>query len=188
MITSTQADLQRIQIEKLSEQIVVKDRENLAALFHKGAEMIAAGNAASIAAGISTLQIVATGPDEDFAMQAMNIITDHIEEGGTAYLKQQRSQNAVATLNRASREMGRHGQRNIKFEFPADAPNELFGVAVPFGAGRVEVINASFDGETFDCFPEGNRNRLIFTRCSFLTARSICENSGSGRRHSRNVG
>ncbi len=170
LIAARQANTQQQQIVKLTEQIAAAERQNLAGLFHKGAEMIAEGDHANVAAGLSTLQIVAQGPDEDFAIQAMNIIADHIEEQGPDYLTKQRGQNAVATLNRVARQTSRYSQRRLSLEFPSHIVTEIESEYIPLGAGHVTLSRVGFVFDDFDNIEPSNKagsRRILLTHCRF---------------------
>lgn len=79
LISTQQARLQRLQIDKLSDQIAATERNNLASLLQKGAELIAEHEKpAKVAAGIASLRAVGEGAEDKFAVQAMDILADYL--------------------------------------------------------------------------------------------------------------
>ncbi|TPN43587.1 MULTISPECIES: hypothetical protein [unclassified Mesorhizobium] len=120
LISTQQAKLQRLQIDKLSIQIAATDENNLAALLQKGAELIAdVTKPGPVGAGLATLQAVVTAPNAKFAIEAMNLVADYIQthhsfaQTGVAY------QSAAAVLQ-AGEKIQRKSDRILRFEESQD--------------------------------------------------------------------
>lgn len=126
LITARQAnaqlaatDLQREQIQKLAQQIATTEENNLAQLLQKGAELIASDKEAHRAAGVATLQSVATDRNAKFATEAMNLLVDAFAEkfgkGGTKNFLM-----AIVGALRAAAQLGRRCDRVIALDAAVD--------------------------------------------------------------------
>ncbi|RAZ75817.1 hypothetical protein [Mesorhizobium atlanticum] len=117
LISTQQAKLQRIQIDKLSAQIAATDENNLALRLQKGAELLAEpGKRSHVSAGLVTLQAVATTPNSPFAIEAMNLIADFVEERGKTSHTNTGVQLAIAALEKSWLKTGLRAERKLEFE------------------------------------------------------------------------
>jgi hypothetical protein len=118
LIATQQAELQRQQIDKLSQQIAATEENNLATLLQKGAELIDEDDKhGHVMAGIATLQSVITAPNDKFAIEAMNLLADYLQTRFEGSHSGMRCAAAVLAL-RAGAELGRYCERSLKFEYP----------------------------------------------------------------------
>lgn len=180
----TATNLQREQIEKLSEQLSETNENNLALLLQKGAELLAEPERdAKVAAGVAILQSVATAPSGKFAVEAMDLLTGFllhkrkgsIDEIGDA---------AIQALFAAS-ELGRYSRRSLRLTDEIEGkvvwPRVRGPKSVHYRGGRVH--GRTLDAEGFGL----TRTRYIgvqiigsaveldrrFTECTFVRCRIL---------------
>lgn len=149
MISAAQAELQRLQIDKVSQQIVAAESSNLATLLHKGAELIADKEHPSrIAAGIASLRAVGEGSDDMFANQAMDILADYIERSGANVFKEPLGRSALDALRIVSDRTGRVATRPVRFLYDREyqEPDEEVRFELVEGARDVYYRGGYFEG------------------------------------------
>jgi len=122
LISARQADLQldatnlqRQQIDKLSLQIAASEENNLATFLQKGAELLAQEQGAHNAAGIATLGTVATAGNEKFAIQALNLVADFVQQNYTDEIQVNNCKAAIGVLLAGSN-LGRSSDRELVFK------------------------------------------------------------------------
>lgn len=149
VISTQQAKLQRLQIDKLSTQIAATEVSNLATLLQKGAELIAeVDKPARVAAGIASLRAVGEGTDEQFGVQAMEIIADYIQQRGTNVFSDQIGMSATMALALIHEKTNRIANRIIEFEFDPEYhdPEEDVRLQLVTGVVKVRYYGGYFDG------------------------------------------
>ena len=138
-ITTRQADL-------AANQLRLSERESKAKLLQEGAKLLGeVGKPSHVSAGISTLAILIMSDDEEFAIQAMNLIADLIQrEMGSSHNHAHRDE-AFLALKRGE-EIGRQSDREIRFE----ASSSETRWEMLYGVKRVLYVGGFFlglDGE-----------------------------------------
>lgn len=185
LISTQQAKLQRLQIDKLSAQIAATDENNLALRLQKGAELLADPEKRSqVGAGIVTLQAVATTPNSIFGVEAMNLIADFVDERGKTSHVDTGVRLAIAALEKAWLKTGVRAERKLEFEMArtdSGRPKPTNWLVVRGAAGadydegtfrRVEVDVEPTDYISFvDCIFSLSTVRIngCFSTCKFRT-------------------
>ncbi|TPN86396.1 hypothetical protein FJ987_09530 [Mesorhizobium sp. CU2] len=162
LISTQQARLQRLQIDKLSDQIAATERNNLASLLQKGAELIAEHEKpAKVAAGIASLRAVGEGADDKFAIQAMDILADYLVGREEEIFGNQTL--AIAAINALAliwQQTGRLSNRvlNLSYEGLVEHFHLVVGVKeVAYREGDffgVELVAPEVKGKTFVRFEQ----------------------------------
>ncbi|MDB5552524.1 MAG: hypothetical protein JWL86_2508 [Rhizobium sp.] len=138
-ITTRQADL-------AASQLRLSEREGKAKLLQEGAKLLGeVGKPSHVSAGISTLVILIAGDDDDFAIQAMNLIADFVQREMSNSHKHAHQKEAFLALKRGD-DAGRQPDREIRF----DADNTETRWQMLYGATRVIYVGGFFlglDGE-----------------------------------------
>lgn len=114
LISAQQADLQRLQIDKLAQQIAATEENNLAQALQKGAELLAEDKPAYVAAAIATLESIATAKNPKFATEAMNLIADFIDGKSASKLRDTLCSAAINSLW-AGAQLKRVANRSLHF-------------------------------------------------------------------------
>jgi hypothetical protein len=156
-------DLQRQQIEKLAEQISATEENNLAALLQKGAELIGEEKRSHIAAGVATLDAVATAKNPKFAGQAMNLLADFVQDNYHDLAHAKACDACVNSLAAASI-LDRSANRDLAFD--GSAPSTLVRFPI-LGVSSVTIRGGDFYGE------EVNRMIAIPTRYRFRNCKIV---------------
>lgn len=162
LLATQQVDAQRQQIEKLAAQISATEENNLARLLQKGAELIGESeNGAHVAAGIATLQAVATASNGKFATEAMDLLVDYLE-ANYVFGMRDKLQNAAFAALKAGARSERSASRSVKF-------NAVEGIETktPFWRVIRGVRSADYKGGLV-FFEKGLHNEK--TRYSFVDA------------------
>ncbi|RVD14254.1 MAG: hypothetical protein EOS73_16115 [Mesorhizobium sp.] len=121
LLATQQVDAQRRQLDKLSAQIVATENSNLAALLQKGAELIAeADKPARVAAGIASLRAVGEGTDNQFGVQAMDILADYIQQRQNGVFSDQVGMSAITALELIHKKSKRFANRTLNFHFETE--------------------------------------------------------------------
>ncbi|TPK38681.1 hypothetical protein [Mesorhizobium sp. B2-5-3] len=169
-IATQQAKLQRIQIDRLSAQIAATDENNTALRLQKGAELLGEhGKRSHISAGLMTLQAVATAPKSPFAVEAMNLIADFIDERGKTSHSDTGVQLAITALEKAWRATNLIAERELGFEMATidDGTPKITNWRIVRGA-----ISASYDEGTFrraNNITEQDAS-IYFLECRFISS------------------
>lgn len=154
IISTQQAKLQRLQIDKLSAQIAATEISNLAALLQKGAELIAEiDKPPRVAAGIASLRAVSEGPDDQFGVQAMDIIADYIQQRHGNAFSDEVGKAAINALSLAHRKTKRLANRTLYFNFDHEPnhpdynePDEEVRFELVTGVFKAYYSGGYFDG------------------------------------------
>lgn len=121
------------------------EREGRAKLLQEGAKLLGEKhNPSHVSAGVATLEILITGPDEKLAVQAMNLIADYIQsEMGESHIHRFKDETFAALA--AGADLGREANRTIKFAAPIVEREEgvewtdIRGVkVVQYAGGKIE--------------------------------------------------
>jgi hypothetical protein len=96
-------------------QLNASENENRARLLQEGAKLLADDKATNINAGIATLEILITGEDEKFAVQAMNLLADYVQRNFVASHELPHADEAFAALSSGEKH-GRKSTRTLKFK------------------------------------------------------------------------
>lgn len=143
------------------------EREGRAKLLQEGAKLLGESNNQShVSAGIATLEILISGPDEKMAVQAMNLIADYVQREMAHDHDHYFQKEAFAALAVGER-YGRIAQRSLKFsdEISGVLSNEwksLLGVQeVKYVGGKIE---SGFVGD----FKDSNRYRYEGVEILFM--------------------
>ncbi len=92
------------------------EREGRAKLLQEGAKLLGeAANPSHVSAGIATLEILITGPDEKLAIQAMNLVADFVQREMQTTHQHPFREEAFATLSNGGA-LGRCANRNLSFD------------------------------------------------------------------------
>lgn len=188
LISTEQARLQRVQIDKLTEQIAATEESNLADLLQRGAELLAeAGKPAHVAAGIAILRSVSAGKTGLFAVEAMNLLADYCQDEFKRNRRSVLFESALDALKSGNR-AGRCSDRRVGFRIRRDeAIGRLIsgvrgatydgGEAAPWDS--VDLMNADakvyqFQNAKISFFKAVDIDRR-FTKCTFIrcTVKSI---------------
>lgn len=163
-ITTRQADL-------AASQLRLSERESKAKLLQEGAKLLGeVGKPSHVSAGISTLAILIMGDDEEFAVQAMNLIADLIQlEMGSSHNHTHR-QEAFLTLKRGE-EIGRQSDREIRFDASSSETRweMLHGVKHALYTGGFFL---GLDGKLDLAAQSRNFRNVKFDNCENITFRS----------------
>ena len=149
LISTQQAKLQRIQIDKLSAQIAATDVSNLASLLQKGAELIAEiDKPARVAAGIASLRAVGEGSDDQFGVQAMDILADYVQQRQAGVFSDQVGMSAINALELIHRKTKRFANRNLVFDFDTELydPEDDVRFELITGVFKVTYTGGYFEG------------------------------------------
>jgi hypothetical protein len=103
-------------------QADLSEREGRTKLLQEGAKLLGErGNVSHVSAGIATLELLITGPDQRLAIQAMNLVADYVQaEMALSHAHSFRDE-AFAALASGAR-LGREANRKVEFR------SELNGV------------------------------------------------------------
>ncbi|MDR7223146.1 hypothetical protein [Aminobacter aminovorans] len=164
LIATQQSEMQRLQIDKLSQQIAATEENNLATLLQKGAELIDEEKLGQVAAGIATLQAVATAKNAKFSVEAMNLLADYIQNNHHAKHEGVHFHSARKALE-AGNNLGRVAERTVFFEADetadeTDTWHSITGVQLArykggyafsglFDSGKPTLGRQQFNGVTF---------------------------------------
>lgn len=137
ILATQQVDAQRLQLEKVSEQITATEESNLAALLQKGAELISdPEKGGQVGAGIATLQAVATSKAGKFSIEAVNLLADFVGEHYPTYPDHLTQAARDGLLDAAK--LGRIGNRTLRLKGRHDVVwNPVYGVRTVIFAGGV---------------------------------------------------
>lgn len=92
------------------------ESEGRAKLLQEGAKLLGeTANHSHVSAGIATLEILVSGPDERLAVQAMNLIADLIQREMAELPSHPLQEEAFAALSSGA-DLAREANRNIKFK------------------------------------------------------------------------
>ncbi|WP_320202357.1 hypothetical protein [Agrobacterium rosae] len=101
------------------------EREGRAKLLQEGAKLLGeAANPSHVSAGIATLEILITGPDEKLAIQAMNLVADFVQREMQGSHHHPFREEAFASLSSGA-SLGRRANRSLTFDC---SKSELGGV------------------------------------------------------------
>ncbi|WP_141700926.1 hypothetical protein [Mesorhizobium sp. SEMIA 3007] len=116
LLATQQVDAQRKQLDRLAQQIAASEESTLADLLQRGAELLAeTSKPAHVSAGIAILRSVAVSPKGLFAIEAMNLIADYIQEKWSNTHRSFHFDAAKAALA-AGVKAGRSSDRVLTFE------------------------------------------------------------------------
>lgn len=149
LLATQQVDAQRKQLEKLSAQIVATENSNLAALLQKGAELIAeTDKPARVTAGIASLRAVGEGPDDKFAVQAMDILADYIQQRHLRVFSDQVGRSAINALAIVHYKTKRVSTRSLDFTFDPEHedPENDVRFDVIAGVTKITYRGGYFEG------------------------------------------
>lgn len=163
LISTQQARLQRLQIDKLTDQIAATERNNLASLLQKGAELIAEHEKpAKVAAGIASLRAVGEGVEDKFAIQAMDILADYLVGREEAIFNN--GTLAIAVINALEliwRQTGRLSNRVLNLTYDGQA--EHFHLVI--GVKEVAYRESDFYGIELTAEAKG-KTFVRFEKCT----------------------
>ncbi|MGN6144742.1 MAG: hypothetical protein ACTHOP_14250 [Mesorhizobium sp.] len=201
LITTRQADaqlhatiLQREQIDKLALQIAATEENTLADLLQRGAQLIAeSAKKAHMAAGVAILQSVAEAPNAKFAIQAMNLLADFVQDNYKLGISDVIAEGAISSL-KAGAFLERNSTRVLKFDArPIKATSNdgtwriISGVkAVRYLGGAIDYVESSeLSRKTRYFFTEtriensnlnlkkSTFNKCVFDSCEILVATGL---------------
>lgn len=162
-IATEQANLQRIQIVKLAEQMAAANERNLADLLQRGAELLAERQKpAHVAAGIAILQSVAVSDSGTFAIEAMDLLADFVAVEYTKADKMSVSLVSAAQAMKMGARKKRYSRREIRLEL-----NRGDEWRVPIVGVRRVIYKG---GAVYDGFLDGMANfdtKYIFQESEF---------------------
>lgn len=174
LITSRQADAQRDQLEKLSQQISATETTNRANLFQKGAELLAETDKPSrVSGGIALLRAVGTARDQEYSAQAMDILADFIKGMGFQTFGSELGQSAMAALEDISGACDQVSSRWLTFEWsPAPGTTAFHEIEYPDvqiirGVKTVVYEHCHFNGAEL-LAADGQKTRYAFRGCTFF--------------------
>ena len=157
LLTARQADL-------AASQLRLSERESKAKLLQEGAKLLGEiGKPSHVSAGISTLAVLIMGDDEEFAVQAMNLIADLIQREMSNAHNHTHQEEAFLVLKRGET-VGRHSDREIRF----DASNSETRWKILHGVKSVTYVDGFFLGldGTLDLAAESQNFRNVkFDAC-----------------------
>lgn len=160
-ITTRQADL-------AASQLRLSERESKAKLLQEGAKLLGeTGKQSHVSAGISTLAVLIMGDDEEFAIQAMNLIADLIQREMGSTHDHPHQEEAFLALKRGE-DIGRHSDREIRF----NASNSETRWSILRGVKSVSYVGGFFLGidGTIDLAAESKNFRKVkFDACQNIT-------------------
>lgn len=155
LISTRQTNLQRQQIERLSRQIEATEENNLAQLLQKGAELIAEkGKSAHVAAGLATLRAVAVAKNGMFAVEAMNLVADFIQDDCSDDIGSNYFRSASEVLASGAKH-GRIADRDLTLKHRENGrwPNRLIT-----GVRNVRYSGGKFAGNALEELEDRNTN------------------------------
>lgn len=123
LIATQQAEMQRLQIDKLAQQIAATEENNLATLLQKGAELIDEQKPGHVSAGLATLHAIVTATNPKFAVEAMNLVADYIQNNHSSSHDGVHFESATAVLA-AGAAIGRRSDRRLVFTAELKDGNE----------------------------------------------------------------
>lgn len=164
LISAEQAQLQRLQIDKLSEQIAASAESNLVDLLQRGAELIEEPDkSTSVGAGIAILRSVVVQRSGLFAVEAMNLLADYVQdEFARSQIFHTHLRSAIAALADGS-EMGRVSGRVLVLRYP-DNSNSSWPIIIT-GVKGVRYMNGEFWGKIASEAAEAEKN--VFSDVTF---------------------
>lgn len=172
LITSRQADAQRDQLEKLSEQIAATETTNRANLFHKGAEFLAEEDKpARVAAGIAMLSAVGRARDPLFSVQVLDLLADFVQAKGPPAWRDNLGLSAMDALEQVSAICGQTSSRVLEFSLPEadrdwlEARNIFLRLLI--GPKRSLYSHMRFNFVDVNEFTAGQTDQ-VFAHCLFL--------------------
>lgn len=134
-ITTRQADL-------AASQLHLSERESKAKLLQEGAKLVGEIEKQShVSAGISTLAVLVMGDDEEFAIQAMNLIADLVQREMGSTHEHTYQEEAFRALKRGA-SIGRYSDRGIRFK----AVNSKIRWKLLHGVKNVTYVGGCFLG------------------------------------------
>ncbi|TPI17610.1 hypothetical protein [Mesorhizobium sp. B4-1-1] len=171
LIATQQAKLQRIQIEKLTAQIAATDENNLALRLQKGAELLSdPGKRSHVAAGLVSLEAVANTPNSPFAIEAMNLIADFVDEQGKTDHLNAGVRLAIEALGRITGRTRLIAQRTLDFSEPTnddtDTPRPKTYWRLVRGVGGVYYNGGNFFSAQVGPLQNAMFDMVTFTRCA----------------------
>lgn len=194
-ITTRQADL-------AASQLRLSERESKAKLLQEGAKLLGElGKPSHVSAGISTLAILILSDDEEFAVQAMNLVADLVQREMASSDDHVHREEAFLALKKGQ-EIGRQSDREIRFDANSSetrwkilygVKNVLYVGGCFLGLnGKVDVIpyDMHFSGVKFDICENmifgGLLSRCQFNECSISEVQNFWSSTEPEMEHEFN--
>lgn len=177
MISTQQAMLQRIQIERLTDQIAETAKANSADFLQKGAELLAeTGKPAHVSAGIATLGSVAGDIHDRFGVQAMNLLAEYVQDNGASSHRPTKVKSAIGLLNSVWESTGRRAELSLRFEAPQESRTTWEMI---FWAAKISYREGIITGEDFTAMGSDESSPRMaffgvsFNRCKIFKTRGV---------------